>query len=432
MPVSKGRPEPVPGAGTSASADEWMKVRWEKEALDQRPDPVSGARITRLTGSMAATNNNYVNGHSSPDGIRTVGIRFLDMLVSPVKALLAIDLERKWTALLDAELVTYPVVTVPYSGLIYYVNRSQRLMRASLATFDTEVLLDLKELPQPERVWTVSPDHRYIVYKAKVASGSDMTYALVRVDVREKSWDVVYEAPGTFSCFFWGDSGRLCVSRRVFPDGSAPPVGSVQNRKGLVGAQLLLDQDGNVVYDFGLGGESDYTETIRAMFSQLPERPLAEMVPVGYSALFPRLGRVVRNHGFDREGFVQHPERPQGNMIVQDACDRFAPRVIEAPEHLFIHLSASHCGRYAVSEAYSPGVGIFGPIAIVVVDLATGRHRTLVADSGSRGGGGGAAWRQVLPQFTADLKYVIFNADPDGILNVYSAELPAGFLEGLQ
>ena len=98
---------------------------------------------------------------------------------------------------------------------------------------------------------------------------------------------------------------------------------------------------------------------------------------------------------------------------------------------LALNLSASRCGRYAVSESFRAEVGHFGPISIVVVDLDTGRHRTLVRDCGSHGGGGGAAWRTVLPQITADNRRVVFNADPDGILNVYSAEIPDGFLESL-
>jgi hypothetical protein len=78
-----------------------------------------------------------------------------------------------------------------------------------------------------------------------------------------------------------------------------------------------------------------------------------------------------------------------------------------------------------------PGLGVFGPVDIVVVNVDSGRHRTLVADIGLRGAGGGAAWRQATPYLTSDNRHVIYNADRDGVLNVYAARLPDGFLAGI-
>ena len=68
---------------------------------------------------------------------------------------------------------------------------------------------------------------------------------------------------------------------------------------------------------------------------------------------------------------------------------------------------------------------------IVIVNVQTGRYRTLVGDSKCRGGGGGDDGRQAKPFFTADSKHVIYTADPDGVVNVYAARVPDGFLEGL-
>ena len=71
----------------------------------------------------------------------------------------------------------------------------------------------------------------------------------------------------------------------------------------------------------------------------------------------------------------------------------------------------------------------FHPVPIVVVNVETGKHRVLVSDA--HNSGGGDSGRQVNPYFTADSKHVIYNADPDGIVNVFAAEIPTGFLESL-
>ena len=53
--------------------------------------------------------------------------------------------------------------------------------------------------------------------------------------------------------------------------------------------------------------------------------------------------------------------------------------------------------------------------------------RVLVGDA--KCSHGGDAGRQVNPYFTADLRHVIYNGDPDGVVNVFAAEIPTGFLE---
>jgi hypothetical protein len=63
--------------------------------------------------------------------------------------------------------------------------------------------------------------------------------------------------------------------------------------------------------------------------------------------------------------------------------------------------------------------------------VETGKYATLVGDCGCRGGGGGDYSRQAKPYFTADSRHIIYTADPDGITNVYAAQVPEGFLESL-
>jgi len=88
------------------ATDIWTTVRWMKEASDRGVDLGSGAEITRLTGSALHTYNNYSPQCFSADGKRCLGVRVADMLVDGSFALLAHDLETKYTVLLDAHSTT--------------------------------------------------------------------------------------------------------------------------------------------------------------------------------------------------------------------------------------------------------------------------------------------------------------------------------------
>jgi hypothetical protein len=384
--------------------DVWNKVEWGKEACDQLPDPKSGAAITRVSGSMIATNNNYFEGSCSADGKRCIGIRFMDPLLSPVKAILALDLETKWTALLDTSLKGWHVLGTPFSGLFYYINAQNELCRVSLETFDKEVLMDMRDLPPVDQTLrTVTPDQRYLFYITQVTIPEGLSLAIVKIDLQEKSWSMIYENSGLHHIVYLPAYG-LYVGRRTLKNGSTPPLGEWKNRE-IVAAGHLMDIDGHFLRSLG--------------------------PPPGYTTFLPD-GQAVSNYAADMVNNVQKPERPNGNMFVFDSLDWKDGRQIEAPEHIFNHVSSSRDGRYAVAEAIPLHVGLWGPISIVVVNIDTGKHRTLVADCGSKCCGGGSAWRQPLPYLTSDNHHVVYSADPDGILNVYAAQIPDGFLESLE
>ena len=383
--------------------DVWNKVEWGKEACDQLPDPVSGAAITRLSGSMIATNNNYFEGSCSSDGKRCIGIRFMDPLLSPVKGLLALDLETKWTALLDAQFTGWHALGTPFSGLFYYVNAQNELCRVSLETFDKEVLMSMRGLPPVDQTLrTITPNQRYLFYITQLAIPEGLSLAIVKIDLRDKSWSMIYENSGLHHIVYLPPYG-LYAGRRTLKDGSTPPLGEWKNREIVVDG-LLMDIDGTILRSIG--------------------------PPPGYATFLPD-GRLVSNYAVDTVNYTHKPERANGNMFVFDSLDWQNGRQIEAPEHLFNHIASSRDGRYAVTEAIPPHVGVWGPISIVVVNIETGKHRTLVADCGSKCCGGGSAWRQPLPYMTSDNRHVVYSADPDGILNVYAARIPNGFLESL-
>ncbi len=74
--------------------------------------------------------------------------------------------------------------------------------------------------------------------------------------------------------------------------------------------------------------------------------------------------------------------------------------------------------------------GVPGPVRIVVGNLETGKHRTLIRDCQDYGIAGSSRYEPD-PYFTADSRYVIYNASPFGTMQVFAAEVPDGFLRSI-
>lgn len=72
----------------------------------------------------------------------------------------------------------------------------------------------------------------------------------------------------------------------------------------------------------------------------------------------------------------------------------------------------------------------FSKAAIVIGNLRTKKHRTLLSDCRAYGIYG-SSYSEPVPYITADNRYVIYNASPFGVNQVFSAEIPERFLEGL-
>lgn len=88
----------------------FVEGKWAKEARGFPPDPLSGAWITRLSGSSVRTENIYCDApRATADGTRFASQRYIDAFLSPGKALLCHDLKTKLTALLDRDVRSVPV-----------------------------------------------------------------------------------------------------------------------------------------------------------------------------------------------------------------------------------------------------------------------------------------------------------------------------------
>src|ERR1041385_3460593 len=337
--------------------DIWVKVPWAKEASDLVVDRSSGAEITRLSGSALHTCNNYLFGSCSAKGTRCLGVRLADSLTSKTCSLMAHDLVSKHTALLENACATTEQARVPFSGLIYYINNSRELCRVSLDTFQKEIVMPMRGLPEVADVLrTLTADGRYLYYTTVTTNSAGLTLGVVRVDLTDGSWGIIFESSGLHGFSYMQGIDALWVGQRTLRDGSMPPMGIWSNGPNLGYAMVMLKPDGTFV------------RKIKA--------------PPGYMAWIHETGQVVCNCAFDSEHWRHLPERPQGNMVVYRSIEWDNPRVIETPDHLLFHAARSKCGRYVVSEAYRTGQGLHAPLDIVVVNIQTGKHRVLVSDCG--------------------------------------------------
>jgi len=368
-------------------------THWAKEARDLAPDPITGAKITRLSGSSIQTHNIYCETpRATRDGSRFAAIRYVDNILSETKALLCIDLNTKWTCLIDRE-VSGETIAPAWGGCVYYV-RGTTLMRALLETCTVDPVMDLSPLPPVWQMMTVSADERYLIYTG-IAQNEPEAYNLVRIDLHDHSWQWLLDEPVTHrraALYNPAIGYDMVVSGAIFD-------GAVR-----YGVGQLADGDGKII-------QTLYCRVHHACW-------------LGDTGHHAGLGL------FDPDKIWHFPENPDGELVIYSS-DGTSPRLIPIPGHLFYHIAASPCGRYVVCESLICGYND-SPVPIVVVNVESGKYATLVTDSKCRGGGGGDDGRQAKPYFTYDMKYVIYNADPDGIVNVYAAEIPAGFLAGLE
>jgi hypothetical protein len=299
------------------------------------------------------------------------------------------DLHTKWTCLIDSE-VSGEAVGPAWGGSVYY-ERNNLLVRASLDTCSTVAVLDLSKLPQRQQLYTVSHDERYLIYSALVQDDPP-GFNLVRIDLTDGSWTTLLDEVVTDRLGAQFNPARgydYLVSMAVWENG-------VRH-----GVAFLTEADGS------------------------QRRPV--LSHVHHSAWLGDTNRFAGLLMFDGERMAHFPENPDGELMIYSA-DGTPPRLIPAPEHIFYHISASICGRYVVCESLEGGFA-GRPVPIVVVNVDSGKYRTIVGDCQCSPAGDDG--RQAKPYFTADNRHVIYTADPDGVVNVFAAEIPAGFLESL-
>lgn len=391
-----------------------QRVRWAKESCDRDRDPASGALNVQLTSAAACSINIYLEQpYTCPDGRRVAIVRRADPSFDDSWRLLVADLPGKKLALIERDGVvgTY---NAAWSGQLHYVMRDNTLYRLDLQTLET-THIPLNDPPRlAGRAGSVSPDQRHLICRYH-APGEDP--GIVRVDLTTGDWKVIYQHPELTNPHiqFNPVHGRDIVVQHN--------RGSRMDEQGR--PDLRPTEEGVTHFLIDIDGNNE---------RRLPVGPPHTASSTGHSNFIADTGRITWtvhwNAGTDGSLDKRYP---QGNLFTVGENDA-EPTVFHAPEHRFIHVNASRCGRYFVADSAGPTAhderGRRWPFAIVVGNYATGRYRTLVTDAMSSGGNG--QHNHVHPYLTADNGHVIYNANPYySPTQVFAAEVSKGFLASL-
>jgi hypothetical protein len=383
-------------------------VEWIDDALEAKPDPVSGACITRITGGGVL----YCESpKASPDGSRFVLQRGNGYFVCDITT-------KRFTAMAEGCILA----NSPYSDDVYcWYERDGKvgLDRVRLTTLDRVRVTELTGLPKPGAPQSVSPAGDYLIYHAH----RPPTCLVIRVELPSGSWNVIHEDPDIIN-------GHIQVDPR---DGRQ--ILLQQNRGG------LTDANGKIVRLLGPEGATHYV--IRSDGTgrcALPVGPPHTSSCSGHSSWIGGTRRAVLAVAWNMNEF-QDPSLArdwtldmrylQSNVFTVAPGDT-RPTPFIAPEQRFFHVSGSKCGRYFVANSVPNGR--LGPTEIVIGNLVTGNYRTLIHDCLCYAG---SVWPSSLPYLTADLRHVVFRAKEDPSLPgyqgfyVYVAAIPDRFLADL-
>jgi hypothetical protein len=386
-----------------------MPLIWTGEAFDYPPDPETGVRTVRLTTTLKHHVNVYCeHAYCSPDGKRIAILRSdnADPRLPPFD-LLAGDLDTLRIALIERDVAGILVGTASWSGWIYYLSKNGELMRVNLSTLEKEVVWTRWEFNPDFILHTVSPDLRYLVGQLPQANYNN---ALVRIDLVEKSWKIIYEDPEISNAHpLFNPINGADIS--VMKAGGFA-VNDRQQVKEIPGSprvttHFFIDKDGGNVRPLPLGE---------------PFTPNSS----GHSNWIGDTGRLACVTSFNTQTWQLDERFPDGNLFTAAPGDE-KPKVFHAPEHRFNHIATSKCGRYFVCDSYWKGIP--GPMPLVVGNFETGKYRNLLSDC--KASGGASACSHPHAYFTTDNRHVIYNADPYMVGHVYAARVPEGFLDSL-
>ncbi|MBI2190626.1 MAG: hypothetical protein HYU36_01415 [Planctomycetes bacterium] len=391
-----------------------MPVTWRSEACDQYPDPESGAFIVRLTQAAKHSVNIYgEQPYTSPDGrwIAIMRSPEADPRLPPYDLYVA-DLQRLYIQAADRNVQSILVATAAWSGILYYTSADKDLIRLDVSTLEKQIVWNRWPFPPELMFQSVSPDHRYLVGILPQASYES---ALIRVDLKEKTWKVLLERPEIFAA-------HLQYAPQTGPDAQFQIMGLMNRGKKINHHWHMVnfptEQPGTCYYVVDNHGGN---------FRTFPSGPPVVRANNGHSAWIASTGRIAFSTPWDSKTWQLFPEWPQGNLFTA-AAGEDAPRVFQAPEHRFNHVSVSRCGRYFVCDSYPEKIP--GPCPLVVGNFKTGRYRSIISDC--KATCGGPACSHAHAYFTADNRHVVYNADPYLIGQVYAARVPDGFLESLE
>lgn len=388
-----------------------MKLTWMGEACDFPPEPETGTRVTRFTATPLSNIDIYCEQpYTTPDGQRIAVLRSpsSDPRMPPSE-LCVVDFRTYRIACVEPAVRSILVATAGYSGILYYLDGELRLTRFDMTTLERRTLFPWT-LSTDAVFYSATPDGRYLV---TTLQQPDFHSALVRVDLQTGRAETIYRHP------------EILTHVQVHPRHGRDIL--VQLNRGAA----VDDRGESRAVDTPFSGATHFIIDIDG--GNL--RPLAIGEPhtsgsTGHSAWVGETGRVGLTVSYSWETVNQpgalDARFPHGNFFVVGPDDA-TPRNFPTPHHRFNHVGVSRDGKYFVCDCYARGVPYH--IALVMGNLQTGKHRTLVADCGATGGCAGNSHPH--PYITADNRRVVFNSDRTGVCQVHAARVSDEFLRSL-
>ena len=396
-----------------------MAIDWIREGCDLACDPHSNASITRLTRTPMSNINIYCEQPcATPDGKRIAYIRAPshDPRIPPFTLCVADLSGRRKNAVIEPVVSSHMVATASWSGLVYYLRPNGELICVDLQTLEKQIVITHWDLPESFMMQSVSPDPRYVI---GVLHQPDYSSAIVRIDTRQRGWEVLYQHEDSLSHLQYNPvHGRDILVQRnpgLHIDHLRRIRYSDNHRPGAV--HFYIGADGSNERPLPLGEPTTAGTCGHAAW-------IADTARIGVAVRWP--GMSVRPE--DIAQGIKHDDRHRDGNFLTVGPDDEKPIVFPAPDRLFNHVNVSKCGRYFVCHSYHNGIP--GPVEIVVGNIQTGKYRTLVSDCGAQCGE--PACSHPHAYFTADNHHVIYNSDPDAICHVHAARVPDGFLDGLE
>ena len=380
-----------------------------RESADWGTDPDSGARLIRLTSSTAMSHNIHCEQpYGSPDGHRLIIFRTADLFGRHCQ-LLVVDLEARDTTLVEPDVPSECIGHTSWGEWAYYPLHDGSLRRVSLMTLTREEILPAGSVPAYPacHIQSISSDERYLII-CEPSKGDH--FVISALDMATGQQRVLVDDPDNRNPH--AQMSPANPERMVYQTIVAPTV---------EGEPIRVP-----VYVRDLDGGAPQREPIGDPWTAGSS---------GHMAWIAGTGRVACAVNWDRENRCHDPRHPEGNLVFAAPGDD-RPCVFPAPDFGFYHVSVSRCGRYFVCDdfmhwcATGAADGRPGPSRFAVGNFETGKCRALLSDCQNYGIAGNSRYEPD-PYFSADNRYVIYNASPFGVMQVFAAELPADFLASL-
>lgn len=286
-----------------------------------------------------------------------------------------------------------------HAGIFYYRHVTdkggQKLVRADLATGESNVLYTFPEDFKPKGLGTISPDERYYAYGVPISFDPQM-FGIELLDLESGDRDIIHTDP------------YICNPHTQFEPSQGRQV-MVQHNRGCKYAP-----DGTRELLVGPEGASEFLLDIpEGIVTRLPVGPPDTPSSTGHEAWIGDTKEIL----FSVSATVEEA-RDKGNLYAVSAG---APPRIVTKGYRFSHVNTSICGRYFCCDDTATS-------DIVVGSIQTGRNARVCSSEASFGSSQDS---HPHPYLSPDLKWVVFNSDRTGQTQIHAARLPEGLLEGL-